>query len=160
MARPTRSDIDRAAAYHALALGMRGLEDDLRRGLEGSLRIPEAWRRIAEEPPVPRKVKLTLRLDADVVAFFRTMGMGHLTRMNAVLRTFMLARMAGVMTGPEGMAYAPSPEEEERGMRRELLDTIAAEIAAREAKAAAMSEGESRKERLEALRKLRDQRKR
>lgn len=59
---------------------------------------------------MPKKTKLTLRLDADVVAFFRTMGMGHLTRMNAVLRAFMLARLAGVVAGPESVDYAPTPK--------------------------------------------------
>jgi hypothetical protein len=31
----------------------------------------------------------------------RAVGAVYLTRMNAVLRTFMLARLAGLVTGPE-----------------------------------------------------------
>jgi uncharacterized protein (DUF4415 family) len=157
--RQTRSEKDRAHAYHALAETLRGLEEDLRWGLEDSLRIPRAWTEIANGPAIPKKTKLTLRLDEDIVAFFRTMGMGHLSRMNAVLRAFMLARLAGVVTGPEAVHYAPTPEEEERSLRREILDAARAEIEAREAAAEAMSETEKRKARIEELKRLRDARK-
>ena len=39
------------------------------------------------------------------------MGAGHLPRMNAVLRSFMYARLAGVVKGPEAVAYGPTPVE-------------------------------------------------
>jgi uncharacterized protein (DUF4415 family) len=38
-----------------------------------------------------KKESLTLRLDHDVVAWFRGMGRGYQTRMNAVLRSYMRA---------------------------------------------------------------------
>ena len=38
----------------------------------------------------PRKVQKTLRIDADVLAFFEAQGPGHLTRMNQALREEML----------------------------------------------------------------------
>jgi len=38
----------------------------------------------------PRKQQLTLRVDADVLAWFRRNGRGYQTRMNAVLRRYML----------------------------------------------------------------------
>ena len=38
----------------------------------------------------PRKVQKSLRIDADVVAWFEAQGAGHLTRMNQALRTAML----------------------------------------------------------------------
>jgi uncharacterized protein (DUF4415 family) len=38
----------------------------------------------------PRKVQKTLRIDADVLAYFEAQGPGHLTRMNRVLRASML----------------------------------------------------------------------
>ncbi|MFN0116285.1 MAG: BrnA antitoxin family protein [Paracoccaceae bacterium] len=107
----TRAEADRSAAYHHLAQTLRGLEDDLRWGLEDSPRIPAAWAEIAQGPVVPEKALTTIRIDKDVVAFFRAMGPGHLARMNAVLRTFMLARLAGVVTGPEGVEYGPTPVE-------------------------------------------------
>ena len=41
--------------------------------------------------PPPGKESVHLRLDADVLDWFREQGKGHLTRMNAVLRSFMEA---------------------------------------------------------------------
>ncbi len=38
------------------------------------------------------KKTVTLRMDEDVLAWFKAQGKGHLTRMNAVLRAYMLAR--------------------------------------------------------------------
>ncbi len=41
--------------------------------------------------PAPNKASVHLRLDADVLEWFRAQGRGHLSRMNAVLRSFMEA---------------------------------------------------------------------
>nr|WP_288393117.1 BrnA antitoxin family protein [uncultured Herbaspirillum sp.] len=38
----------------------------------------------------PLKTSVTIRIDADVLAWFKSQGRGHLTRMNAVLREAML----------------------------------------------------------------------
>ena len=38
-----------------------------------------------------RKTRVTAAFDADTVKWFRAMGHGYQARMNAVLRTFMLA---------------------------------------------------------------------
>jgi uncharacterized protein (DUF4415 family) len=38
--------------------------------------------------PVPPKASISLRLDADVLAWFKSRGRGYQTRMNAVLRAF------------------------------------------------------------------------
>lgn len=151
----TKAERDRAIAYHDLACTMRELEADLRWGLNDSQRIPAEWRAMLMEPAVARKVKLTLRLDEDVVAFFRSMGPFHLTRMNRVLRAFMLARLAGVATGPEMVGYRPTAAEEARSLRREVLDRAAAEMEAREraeAEAAAEAKGRGKLERLRGLR--------
>jgi uncharacterized protein (DUF4415 family) len=106
---PTRTELNHAAErrrnYHYLADVLRDLETDLRRGMQYSPAIPEDWHEIARRAPVPQKVKLTLRLDTDVAAFFRAFGPGHLTRMNAVLRAFMLARQAEVVKGAEAVEY-------------------------------------------------------
>ncbi len=158
MTRQTRTEKDRLAAYHELAETMRGLEGDLRWGLTDSLRLPRAWTEIAARPGVPTKTQLTIRLDDDIVAFFRAMGAGYLTRINAVLRTFMLARLAGVVTGAESVGYAPTDEEEITALKRELLDTVRAEMDARDAQGGS-PEAETRKERLASLRRLRDARK-
>lgn len=41
--------------------------------------------------PIPRKTLLSLRVDSDVVEWFRSQGAGYQSRMNALLRAFMEA---------------------------------------------------------------------
>ena len=68
------------------------LEADVRDWkLRGAL-IPAEWRAIERTAPVrPRRTKVTLALDADVAKWFHGLGEGYHRRINAVLRTFMLA---------------------------------------------------------------------
>jgi uncharacterized protein (DUF4415 family) len=106
-----RAEAERRSRYHFLADVLRDLETDLRRGLKHSPLIPEDWHEIATRAPVPAKRKVTLRLDADVEAFFRSHGPGHLTRINRVLRAFMLARQAQVLEGAETVDYAMTDAE-------------------------------------------------
>jgi len=40
-------------------------------------------------PAAPRKTAVSLRLDADVLDWFRSRGAGYQTRINAVLRAYM-----------------------------------------------------------------------
>lgn len=42
--------------------------------------------------PPPRKRQITLRLDADVLEWFRAQGRGYQTQINALLRAFMEER--------------------------------------------------------------------
>jgi uncharacterized protein (DUF4415 family) len=51
----------------------------------------EFWRNAQVVMPPPGKASVHLRLDADVLEWFREQGRGHLSRMNAVLRSFMEA---------------------------------------------------------------------
>ena len=44
--------------------------------------------------PVPNKAQLTLRLDRDVLAWFKRQGSGYQTRINALLRAYMEAHKA------------------------------------------------------------------
>lgn len=44
--------------------------------------------------PVPRKAQLTLRLDSDVLDWFRKQGQGYQTKINALLRAYMDAHKA------------------------------------------------------------------
>jgi len=45
--------------------------------------------------PVPPKSRLTLRLDADVLAWFKAQGRGYQTRINAVLKAYKEAHRKG-----------------------------------------------------------------
>jgi uncharacterized protein (DUF4415 family) len=43
----------------------------------------------------PRKVQLTVRIDRDVLDWYRSRGRGYQTQINALLRAFMEASKAG-----------------------------------------------------------------
>ena len=58
--------------------------------------LPHDWKGISTDP-IPEKTRITLRVDRDVATFFRKTGPGYQTRMNAVLRMFMLARLAEII---------------------------------------------------------------
>ena len=84
---------------------MRRLEWDLHNTIELTGRIPEEWHEIAKTTPRAAKVKVNLRLDGDVLKFFKSMGEGYGPRMNDVLKSFMHARLAGVIRGAETIAH-------------------------------------------------------
>ncbi len=44
--------------------------------------------------PVPRKAQLTLRVDSEVLDWFRKQGQGYQTKINALLRAYMDAHKA------------------------------------------------------------------
>lgn len=54
--------------------------------------IPEltsGWRRVSELIPPGNKEQITLRLDADVLQFFKSTGRRYQSRINAALREYM-----------------------------------------------------------------------
>lgn len=57
-----------------------------------ALDMPEGFWDDAEIVERQPKQSVHLRVDADVLEFFRAGGKGHLTRMNAVLRSYMEAQ--------------------------------------------------------------------
>lgn len=57
--------------------------------------LPEGFWDEAEVVDYSRKVPISLRVDRDVLNFFKAQGKGNLTRMNAVLRSYMEAKKAG-----------------------------------------------------------------
>jgi uncharacterized protein (DUF4415 family) len=67
---------------------------DIGRGRAASEWTPEMFARaIARKglKPVPRKALLSLRIDSDVIEWFRKQGAGYQSRMNALLRAYMEA---------------------------------------------------------------------
>jgi uncharacterized protein (DUF4415 family) len=54
--------------------------------------LPEGWESTVIVGLPPRKEPVHIRLDADVLAWFRAHGRGYQTRINAVLRSFVQAR--------------------------------------------------------------------
>lgn len=51
----------------------------------------EGWHRAVEKPRRQRKVSVGLRLDPEVLAFYRSAGKGYQTTINNVLRAYMQA---------------------------------------------------------------------
>ncbi len=57
--------------------------------------IPTEWLSIETDHPAQRpRTRVTIRLDSDVVKFFKLAGTGYQAKINTVLRTYMLARLA------------------------------------------------------------------
>ena len=87
-----RRNIEQERAYNSLMMELDEIDRWLKNSKLKQSLIPPDWRRIEREVPVrPRKTKLTAAFDADLVKWFRAMGHGYQGRMNAVLRSFMLA---------------------------------------------------------------------
>lgn len=77
--------------YNRLMLEVTELEMWNRNRKLKETHLPDAWRMIAQEADLPKaKVAVSLRLDADLAKWFRSQGRGHQTRMNRVLRAYML----------------------------------------------------------------------
>lgn len=72
---------------------------------------PPVVRRSRGPQKAPTKVLTTIRLDADVVAFFRAQGPGYQVRINEALRQF-VAR--GPTTRSTGRAKAPRAGDPDR----------------------------------------------
>jgi uncharacterized protein (DUF4415 family) len=69
-------------------------EVDLVRDADAPEWTPEMFARAVVRQglkPVPKKMLLSLRIDADVVEWFRGQGAGYQSRMNALLRAYMEA---------------------------------------------------------------------
>jgi len=96
--------------YSVDALKM--VEFDLHEVLFGWNAVPRDWHYIWEDRDRrdPARTKITVRFDADVVKFFRSMGEGYQHRMNRVLRGYMHARLAKLIEGPDTTDYVLNPE--------------------------------------------------
>ena len=91
--------------YYYLFDVMQRLEWDFHHHIEATDHIPREWHDIAKQHRAKGKVHLTMRVDEDVLRFFKSMGAGHLVRMNDVLRSFVHARLAGVLKGADTVDY-------------------------------------------------------
>jgi len=97
--------------HHYLTDLMARVEFDMHHRIWIKERVPRDWARIAEETS-PVKKRVTIRLDADVVTFFRKMGTGYGPRMNDVLRAFMHAKLMGLFQGDETIDQFREQEEQ------------------------------------------------
>ncbi|MDZ7904381.1 MAG: BrnA antitoxin family protein [Cypionkella sp.] len=51
------------------------------------------WEKAVVQPPLAKST-ISMRVDPDILAFFKSQGAGHLTRMHAVLRAYVDAQLA------------------------------------------------------------------
>jgi len=58
-------------------------------------RLPVGWHHLETETIDPKKTRVTLRLDADMVRWFRKLGPRYQTRINKVLRMYYLGIISG-----------------------------------------------------------------
>lgn len=64
--------------------------------------IPENWFEQAEAVMPKPKVPVSIRLDADVIEYFRSTGRGWQTRVNSILRAYKEAKDVSAGRGGEG----------------------------------------------------------
>jgi len=92
---------------------MKMIEYELMGYLHEARALPRDWDRIWEDQDKrdPKRRKVTISLDEDVIRFFKGLGPGYQPRMNRVLRAFMHFRLAKLIEGPDTMDYILKPEE-------------------------------------------------
>ena len=60
--------------------------------------IPAGWNFLeVSEPIAPHKTKITMRVDSDMLRWFKKMGPRYQTRMNQVLRVYYMAMVQGLL---------------------------------------------------------------
>lgn len=96
--------------HHYLIDAMARIDYDLHNRIYIKRRVPSDWARIATSP-TPGKTRVTIRVDDDVLKFFRSMGRDYGPRMNDVLRAFMHARLMGLLHGDETIDQFKEQEE-------------------------------------------------
>ncbi len=61
--------------------------------------IPKEWAEVSGIPAMPGKERITIRLDKDVVKWFKHLGPGYQRRVNTVLRIYMLSTLSKELEG-------------------------------------------------------------
>ena len=110
------------AQYHYMMDVMRRFEWDMHNRIEMSGRIPPEWHEIAQDRPDRTKQQVNIGLDEDVLKFFRSLGQGYGARINLVLKSFMHARLAGVLEGPETLNHFKTRTESHAGDKPQFGD--------------------------------------
>ena len=80
---------------------MRRFDWDMHNRIELSDRIPALWHEIATQRPDSQVTRVNIGIEEDVLKFYKSMGKGYGPRINLVLKSFMHARLAGVIEGAE-----------------------------------------------------------
>ncbi len=85
-----------------MADALRKLEFDVLSAVIDANGLPEDWQQIVSDPEDTMvRDKITMRLDRDIVRFFKAMGPGYQIKMARVLRAWVHGRLAKVVAGPD-----------------------------------------------------------
>ena len=103
---------------------MSRFEWDMARKTTREGRVPNEWREIWENRS-PRRTRVSVRLDDDVLKFLRSLGPGYGPRLNAIARAFMQARLAGII---EGEDLLETYRERWMGKAKPRIDELLAEV--------------------------------
>lgn len=98
----------RDAAERDLMMELKALQEVLKdEWIDAAL--PEDWDGLNSAMPVHRaKTRVTVRLDADMVRWFRKMGPGYGARINQILRLYWLGLASGKVSAHwDGQAHLP-----------------------------------------------------
>lgn len=122
--------------YHYMADAMRRLEHDLHNAIHMTNKVPRAWHEIARTRSRGKMRRVTIRLEEDVIRFFKSMGENYGPRMNEVLRAWMHGRLSGVIGGAETMDYYKDGRRDHAGakpgfgsLHAELVESMGEEAA-------------------------------
>jgi uncharacterized protein (DUF4415 family) len=97
-------------AFAQMIAGLEAQEAEFERFRLTRRLVPPGWHGLEDRAPVrPPRTKLTLALDADMVAWFRGLGRGYQPRMNAVLRAYMHAVISKEVEGPGDRDWRGEP---------------------------------------------------
>ena len=83
--------------FYCLIDIMNQLEHDLYQPILRQQALPAAWQTISRQRKISKKKRITIGIEEDVLKFFRGLGHPYQPRMNDVLRSFMHAKLAGVL---------------------------------------------------------------
>ena len=85
--------------------------------------IPPEWDQIDLFPnAAPKKKKVTLRIDEDVLEIFRGLGPGHTSHINQVLRTYAMGRVGNAIFARENALTVEEIITGERNMSLKELE--------------------------------------
>ncbi len=72
--------------------------------------MPRGWSGLERGTPCgPPKKKMTIRLDAEVLDWYRSLGCGYQRRINQVLRTYMLGVLSKYIEQPGDRDWRDRP---------------------------------------------------
>lgn len=87
--KPTKSRLGRTDLRRVRATTSAEIEADVARDPDVAPLLDDEWFAKARAMEPLQKVAISIRVDPDVLDFFRKTGAGYQTRMNTVLRAFM-----------------------------------------------------------------------